>query len=96
MAFRVLATDQRPDFRTRNDFRKQYLSALADLFVQALTLWTLCERVGLVTLGHIALDETKLKANSSKHTAIRDRRPPQSPRSELSRRPSATSPIPRA
>lgn len=55
VAFRVLAANQRPDFRILRDFRKQHLSALAELFVQVLQL---CQRAGLVTLGHIALDGT--------------------------------------
>jgi transposase len=67
VAFRVLAANQRPDFRTLSDFRKQHLTALADLFVQVLKL---CQRSGLVTLGHIALDGTKVKANASKHKAM--------------------------
>ncbi|MDH5626196.1 MAG: IS1182 family transposase [Nitrospira sp.] len=67
VAFRVLAANQRPDFRTLSDFRKQHLSALADLFVQVLQL---CQRAGLVKLGHIALDGTKVKANASKHKAM--------------------------
>jgi transposase len=67
VAFRGLAANQRPDFRTRSDFRKQHLTALADLFVQVLKL---CQRAGLVKLGHIALDGTKVKANASKHKAM--------------------------
>lgn len=67
VAFRVLAANQRPDFRTLSDFRKQHLPALADLFVQVLQL---CQRAGLVKLGHIALDGTKVKANASKHKAM--------------------------
>lgn len=67
VAFRVLAASQRPDFRTLSDFRKQHLAALTDLFVQVLQL---CQRAGLVKLGHIALDGTKVKANASKHKAM--------------------------
>jgi transposase len=67
VAFRVLAANQRPDFRTLSDFRKQHLPALAELFVQVLQL---CQRAGLVKLGHIALDGTKVKANASKHKAM--------------------------
>jgi hypothetical protein len=63
----VLAANQRPDFRTLSDFRKQHLAALAELFVQVLKL---CQRAGLVKLGHIALDGTKIKANASKHKAM--------------------------
>jgi hypothetical protein len=67
VAFRVLAANQRPAFRTLSDFRKQHLPALAELFVQVLKL---CQRAGLVKLGHIALDGTKVKANASKHKAM--------------------------
>ena len=67
VAFRVLAANQRPDFRTLSDFRMQHLPALADLFVQVLQL---CQRAGMVKLGHIALDGTKVKANASKHKAM--------------------------
>ena len=67
VAFRVLAANQRLDFRTLSDFRKQHLTALANLFVQILQL---CQRAGLVKLGHIALDGTKVKANASKHKAM--------------------------
>lgn len=67
VAFRVLAANQRPDFRTLSDFRKQHLAALTELFVQVLRL---CQRAGLVTLGHVALDGTKVKANASKHKAM--------------------------
>jgi transposase len=67
IAFRVLAANTTPDFRTICDFRKQHLAALRGLFVQVLRL---CQHAGLVTLGHIALDGTKLKANASKHQAM--------------------------
>ncbi|MBI4002841.1 MAG: IS1182 family transposase [Nitrospira defluvii] len=67
VAVRVLAANQRPDFRTLSDFRKQHLAALTDLFVQVLRL---CQRAGLVKLGHVALDGTKLQANASKHKAM--------------------------
>ena len=57
----------RPDFRTVSDFRKRHLPALQGLFVQVLRL---CQRSGLVKLGHVALDGTKVKANASKHKAM--------------------------
>jgi transposase len=57
----------RPDFRTVSDFRKRHLGALQGLFVQVLKL---CQRSGLVSLGHVALDGTKIKANASKHKAM--------------------------
>ena len=56
-----------PDFRTISDFRKRHLQALSALFVQVLQL---CEQAGLVKLGHVALDGTKIKANASKHKAM--------------------------
>ena len=56
-----------PDFRTISDFRKRHLKALSELFKQVLLL---CEKAGLVKLGHVALDGTKLKANASKHKAM--------------------------
>ncbi len=58
---------QRPDFRTISDFRKRHSEALRGLFVQV--LW-LCREAGLVKLGHVALDGTKIKANTSKHKAM--------------------------
>jgi transposase len=67
VAVRVLAGDQHPDHDSIAEFRKRHLAALADLFVQVLRL---CQAAGLVTLGHVALDGTKLKANASKHKAM--------------------------
>ena len=62
----IVALDP-PDFRTISDFRKRHLPALSALFVQVLRL---CEQAGLVKLGHVALDGTKIKANASKHKAM--------------------------
>jgi transposase len=62
----IIALDP-PDFRTISGFRKRHLKALAGLFVQVLKL---CEKAGLVKLGHVALDGTKIKANASKHKAM--------------------------
>ena len=56
-----------PNFRTISDFRKRHLKALSELFKQVLLL---CEKAGLVKLGHVALDGTKVKANASKHKAM--------------------------
>jgi len=56
-----------PDFRTICEFRKRHLTQLAGLFVQVLKL---AEKAGLVRLGHVALDGTKIKANASKHKAM--------------------------
>ena len=67
VAFRVLAGDQHPDHDCIAEFRKQHLQALAGLFVQVLRL---CQEAGLVRLGHVAIDGTKVKANASKHKAM--------------------------
>ena len=67
IAFRVLAANNTPDFRTVSDFRKDHLAALSELFRQVLAL---CQQAGLVKLGHVALDGTKVKANASKHKAM--------------------------
>lgn len=58
---------QKPDYRTIGKFRRRHLDALGALFVQVLKL---CSRAGLVRLGHVALDGTKVKANASKHKAM--------------------------
>ena len=65
--FMAVTAMQKPDFRTVSDFRKRHLGALSGLFVQVLRL---CRRAGLVKLGHVALDGTKIKANASKHKAM--------------------------
>lgn len=67
VAFRYLAADQHPDHDTIASFRQQHLEALAGLFTQALQL---CQQAGLVKLGHVSIDGTKLKANASKHKAM--------------------------
>jgi transposase len=67
VAFRVLAAGNAPDFRTISDFRLRHLKALTSLFEQALHL---ARKAGLVKLGHVALDSTKLQANASKHKAM--------------------------
>jgi transposase len=67
VAFRVLAGGARPDHSTISEFRRVHLSALSTLFVQMLRL---CQKAGLVKLGHVALDGTKVKASASKHKAM--------------------------
>lgn len=67
VAFRYLTTDQHPDHDTIAAFRQEHLGSLAQLFVQVVRL---CQRAGLVKLGHVALDGTKIKANASKHKAM--------------------------
>ncbi|MBM5801906.1 MAG: transposase, partial [Cyanobacteria bacterium K_DeepCast_35m_m2_023] len=66
-AFRVLTGNQQPDDSRISDFRRRHLAALAGLFVQVLRL---CQKAGLVSLGQVALDGTKVKANASKHKAM--------------------------
>ena len=63
----MLAANNTPDFRTISDFRKDHLAALSGLFLQVLVF---CQRAGLVKLGHVALDGTKVRANASKHKAM--------------------------
>jgi len=65
--FAAVTGMQRPDFRTISDFRKRHSQALQGLFVQVLRL---CREAGLVKLGHVTLDGTKIKANASKHKAM--------------------------
>ena len=65
--FMMIVAGDPPDFRTIAEFRKRHLKALAELFVQVLQL---AEQAGLVKLGHVALDGTKIKANASKHKAM--------------------------
>ena len=67
VAFRYLSGDQHPDHATIAEFRKRHLDALSGLFTQALLL---CAEAGLVKLGHVAIDGTKIKANASKHKAM--------------------------
>lgn len=67
VAFRVIAANQRPDHDSICEFRKRHLSALARLFLDVLKL---CQEAGLVKLGHVALDGSKVKANASKHKAM--------------------------
>src|SRR5262245_52803304 len=65
--FMMIVACDPPDFRTISEFRKGHLKALEGLFVQVLKL---AEKAGLVKLGHVALDGTKIKANASKHKAM--------------------------
>lgn len=67
VAFRVLAANNAPDFRTISDFRRRHLGALEHLFAEILSL---CRKAGLVRFGNIALDGTRVKANASKHKAM--------------------------
>ena len=67
VAFRWLSANATPDYRSISRFRRRHLLALDDLFTQVLTL---CAEAGLVKLGRIALDGTKLRASASRHKAM--------------------------
>jgi len=67
VAFRVLTGNAHPHFTTINEFRRQFRRELATLFAGVLNL---CDRAGMVKLGHVAIDGTKVKANASKHKAM--------------------------
>ena len=67
VAFRVLAAGNFPADRTLRDFRALHLKELGELFVQVVKL---AREMGLVKLGTIAVDGTKIKANASRHKAM--------------------------
>ncbi len=67
VALRLLAAGNRPDFRTINRFRQQHLETFSKLFVKVVQL---ARKMGLVKLGTVALDGTKIKANASQHKAM--------------------------
>jgi transposase len=67
VAFRFLAADQSPDFRSIARFRRRHLDALAGLLTQSLHL---AQKLGMVKMGRVALDGTKLEANASQHKAM--------------------------
>ena len=67
VGFRILAGDNHPDHSAIAEFRKNHLAALGALFLDILHL---CQKAGMVKLGRVALDGTKVKANASKHKAM--------------------------
>jgi transposase len=67
VAFRYLAANQHPDHDTLAHFRREHLDTLAGLFVQALRL---CQKTGLVKLGNVAIDGTKIMANASRDRSV--------------------------
>jgi len=67
VGFMYLAGQSRPDHKTISSFRRRHLAAFGALFLQVLVL---CGEAGLVKLGRVALDGTKVKANASKHKAM--------------------------
>jgi len=71
LAFRVLTGNQQPDHNRISEFRRRNLDALSDLYVQILRL---CQKAGMVSLGHVALDGTKVQGNASKRKAMSQER----------------------
>jgi hypothetical protein len=67
LAFRVMTGNQQPDHSRISEFWRRNLDALKGLFVQILRL---CQKTGIVSLGHVALNGTKVQANASKHKAM--------------------------
>ena len=67
LAFRMLGADNFPKHRTIRDFRALHLTALSELFVQVVVL---AREMGLVKLGTIAVDGTKIQADASRHKAM--------------------------
>jgi transposase len=67
LAFLAIVGDQRPDFRTISDFRKLHRSRFQDLFVEVLRV---AGELGMVKLGNLALDGSKMRANASRHKAM--------------------------
>lgn len=67
VAFRVLCAGNHPDHTRISEFRRIHLNTIAGLFLQVLKL---CQHAGLVKLGHVALDGTKIQASASKHKAM--------------------------
>jgi len=67
VAFRWLSANAAPDYRSISRFRRRHIGALDDLFIQVLAL---CAEAGLVSLGRVALDGTKLRASASRHKAM--------------------------
>jgi transposase len=63
----ILGSAAAPDFRCIGGFRKRHFKSLGNLFTQVLEL---CRQAGMVKLGHVAIDGTKIRANASKHKAM--------------------------
>jgi hypothetical protein len=67
VAFRFVAADEHPDHDTLNTFRKRFLQEIETLMVQVLMI---ARTLGVLHLGNIALDGSKIKANASRHSAL--------------------------
>src|SRR5213593_3640276 len=67
LAFLAIVGQERPDFRTISDFRKLHLEAFKEVFVQVVRL---AGEAGLVKLGNVSTDGTKIQGNASRHKAM--------------------------
>src|SRR3954454_12396220 len=67
LAFRAIVGNDPPDFRTLSDFRKIHLAAFRPLFLEVLRL---AGEMGMVKLGNLSTDGTKMGANASRHKAM--------------------------
>lgn len=67
VALRYVAANTHPDHDTINEFRKRFLKQIEPLFVQVLLI---ARELGVLKLGQVALDGTKVHANASKHSAL--------------------------
>src|SRR5881296_4118142 len=67
LAFIAIVGEDRPDFRTISDFRKLHLEAFTDVFVAVVRL---AGKAGLVKLGNVSTDGTKIQGNASRHKAM--------------------------
>ncbi len=70
VAFRVIVGETIPDFRTMSEYRRRHLEQFQQLFVEVLRL---CQEAGLLKVGRLALDRTKVKANASRHVLVSNR-----------------------
>lgn len=67
VAFRYITCDQHPDHDTINEFRKRFLKELQPLFTQILLI---AREMGMLKVGKVVIDGTKVKANANKHKAV--------------------------
>src|SRR6266571_5195364 len=67
LAFMAIVGQERPDFRTISDFRTQHVEAFKEVFVQVVRL---ASEAGLVKLGNVSTDGTKIQGNASRHKAM--------------------------
>jgi transposase len=67
VAFRYLGAENFPDHKTISEFRRRHLPALRGLFLQVVEI---CRKLGMVKMGHLCIDSTKVRANASKHKAM--------------------------